>query len=62
MSYHYSRRAFIIGQKFGQLYKLSTVLKEEAYFIGKTTKEESMDRWHRRYGHLGYFNLKCLND
>lgn len=49
---------------YGKLYKLNTIKprNEETCCIGKTIKQDSIELWHQRYGHLGYDNLKLLND
>ena len=44
---------YLIGHKHGKLYKLNTVPADETCCIGKT-KQQPLDLWHQRYGHLGY--------
>ena len=55
-------KQYTIGQKHGNLYKLNTIKpNDETCYIGKTN-QDSIELWHQRYGHLGYDNLKLLND
>ena len=55
-------KQYTIGYKHGKLYKLNTSTSEEMYCIGNTSKQELIELWHQRYGHLGYDNLNILND
>ena len=56
-------KKYLIAHKHGKLYKLNTLSESEACYVGQTAyKNDSLLLWHLRYGHLGYDNLKLLND
>ena len=54
-------KKYVIGRKHGKLYKLNTAA-DETCCVGQAHHEEPLLLWHQRYGHLGYDNLKALND
>ena len=54
--------SYNIGHKHGKLYKLNLIPKDETCYLGKANSEESLSLWHLRYGHLGYDNVKLLNN
>ena len=55
-------KKYTIGHKHGKLYKLDTFIPDETCCIGKTINQEQLELWHQRYGHLGYDNLRLLNN
>ena len=55
-------KQYTIGHKHGKLYKLNASVPDETCCIGKTNNQEPLKLWHQRYGHMGYNNLKLLND
>ena len=53
-------KKYLIGHKHG---KLNTLSENEACYVGQTAhKNDSLLVWHLRCGHLGYDDLKLLND
>ena len=53
-------KKYTISHKHGKLYKLDTAVPDETCCISKTNDQPEL--WHQRYGHLGYDNLKLLNN
>ena len=51
-----------IGHKDGKLFKLNTEEVCVAYFATPRAPDNSVKLWHERFGHLGYDNLKLLNE
>lgn len=54
-------KVYYIGHKEGRLYKLNAQPTYEANF-GYAEKGDSVKLWHYRLGHLGYDNMKKLQD
>ena len=48
----------VIGLKDGKLFKLDVLLNHNLCQLTKFNTEPEL--WHKRYGHLGYENLKML--
>ena len=51
-----------IGHKDDKLFKLNTEEVCPAYFASPRARDNSVKLWHKRFGHLGYDNLKLLNE
>ena len=55
-------KVYCIGHKQRKLYKLNSEPEASCCFGSTDVKDNSLSMWHLRFGHLGYDNLKLLDN
>ena len=55
-------KVYSIGHKHGKLYKLNSEPEASCCFGSTDVKDNSLSMWNLRFGHLGYDNLKLLDN
>ena len=55
-------KQYTIDHKHSKLYKLYATILDETCCIGKTNNQKPLELLHQQYCHLGYDNLKFLNN
>ena len=55
-------KVYSIGHKHGKLYKLNSEPEASCCFGSTDVKDNSLSIWHLCFGHLGYDNLKLLDN
>ena len=57
-----NHKVYSIGHKHGKLYKLNSEPEPYCCFGSTDVKDNSLSMWHLHFGHLGYDNLKLLDN